>query len=67
MTHADRVPRAPTQPEEEVDEEPDGIEDKTALEARESGSVKRKHNRQERRPSLFQFFYLCYITQAFDR
>ena len=67
MMQADRVPRAPTQPEEEVDDELDGIEDKIALEARESVSVKRKRKRQERKPSLLQFFYLWYITQAFDR
>ena len=67
MTHADRVPRASMQPEEEVDEELDDIEDKTALEARESVSVKRKRKRQERKPSLLQLFYLWYITQAFVR
>ena len=67
VTHADRIPRVPTQPEEEVDDELDGIEDKATLEARQSVSVKRKRKRQERKPSLLQFFYLWYITQAFDR
>ena len=68
MTHADRVPRVPIQPEEEVDDELDDIEDETALEARVSVSVKGKHKRQERKPSSLPFFYLRYtITQAFDR
>ena len=69
MMQADRVPRAPTQPEEEVDDELDGIEDNIALETRESVSVKRnlKRKRQERKPSSLRFFYLWYITQAFDR
>ena len=68
MMHADHVPRAPTQPEEEVDDELDDIEDETALEARVSVSVKGKHKRQERKPSSLPFFYLRYtITQAFDR
>ena len=65
--HADRMPRAPTQLDEEVDDELDGIEDETALEAGGSVSVGGKHKRQERKPSSLQLFYLRYITQTFVR